>query len=226
MPDKWDQFFLSLAKRSAGMSKDPRSQVGAVIVGPDREIRSMGFNGFPRGISDDARLNDRDQKLKLIVHAETNAILNASRFGVPLKGCTLYLAAVTKAGCIWAGPPCARCTVEIIQSGIAEIVSYQPNAVSERWAADMALSLDLMREAGIAYREVEVDEPFSDERQRVADYLNVILPDIGPGDDPVGFLIASHQVLSKSLRQVSSRMAGQPDFQDTPGPPRLITARF
>ena len=94
MSDRWDQHFLQLAIDHARMSKDPSTRVGAVIVGPDREIRSSGFNGFPRGIEDTAeRLADREMKLRLIVHAEMNAVLNAVRGGAQVKGCSLYLAA-------------------------------------------------------------------------------------------------------------------------------------
>lgn len=105
MSERWDRHFLELALVNARMSKDPKTKVGAVIVGPDREVRAMGFNGFPRGIADTpARLEDRDLKLKLVVHAEMNAILNAVRVGVSVKGCTLYLAATDASGAVlgWA----------------------------------------------------------------------------------------------------------------------------
>src|ERR1700677_378614 len=105
----WEKRFIDLAVFISSWSKDPNTRVGAVIVGPDREIRSTGFNGFPRGIDDTPeRLNDRDTKLKLVVHAEMNAILNGARFGTPMKGCTLYLAASDDSGVIWGGPPCSR----------------------------------------------------------------------------------------------------------------------
>jgi hypothetical protein len=89
MSVRWDHHFLRLCQDHARMSKDPSTRVGAVIVGPDGEIRSAGFNGFPRGILDsDDRLNDRETKLKLMVHGEMNAILAAARVGTPVKGCT------------------------------------------------------------------------------------------------------------------------------------------
>jgi dCMP deaminase len=139
------------------MSKDPSTRVGSVIVGPDREIRSTGFNGLPRGIADtEERLQNRDLKLKMVVHAEMNAVLNAARFGVPLKGCTLYLAATDDSGLVWGGPPCSRCTVEIIQTGIQSIVSFPKRVVPSRWHEDLMLSDDLIRESGIDYFEVEV----------------------------------------------------------------------
>lgn len=152
---RWDAHFLQLAADHARISKDPSTRVGAVIVGPDREIRSAGFNGFPRGISDsEARLNDRETKLRLMVHAEMNAVLAAARIGVPLKGCTMYLAATDDSGTVWGGPPCTRCTVEVIQAGIAEIVSRPFKAVPSKWAADIEYARKLLHEAGINYREV------------------------------------------------------------------------
>ena len=76
MGDKWDKRFLELAKHISLWSKDPSTKVGCVVVGEDREIRSTGFNGFPRGIEDDdGRLSDRSQKYPLICHAEENAII-------------------------------------------------------------------------------------------------------------------------------------------------------
>lgn len=155
---KWDNHFLGLALSHARMSKDPNTKVGSVIVGPDRELISAGFNGFPRGIEDsEARLNDRETKLKLVVHAEMNAILAAARNGIRLKGCTLYLAATKEAtGLVWGGPPCTRCTVEIIQAGITEIVSHPFKNVPSKWKADVELSRKLIKEAGLKFRELAV----------------------------------------------------------------------
>jgi dCMP deaminase len=155
MSERWDRHFLQLCLDHARMSKDPSTRVGSIIVGPDREILSAGFNGLPRGIEDTPdRLEDRDVKLSLIVHGEMNAILAAARVGIRLKGSTLYLGATDDSGLIWGGPPCTRCTVEIIQAGITEIVSFTPKAVPSRWNADLAISRDLIDEADILYREL------------------------------------------------------------------------
>lgn len=152
--NRWDNHFLRLSVEHARMSKDPFTKVGAVVVGPDREIRSTGFNGFPRGIADTPeRLADRETKLSLVVHAEMNAILNAARIGTPTKGCTLYLSAVDDTGEVWGGPPCTRCTVELIQSGITEIVSRPFKLVPSRWKESIEAARLLLAEAGISYRE-------------------------------------------------------------------------
>lgn len=154
---KWDLHFLGLALYHSRMSKDPATRVGCVITGPDREILSAGFNGFPRGIEDSPeRLNDRDLKLKLTVHAEMNALLAAARTGMKLKGCILYFVATDDSGMVWGGPPCTRCMVEIVQVGIAEIVSYPSRATPSKWDEDLKLARILIKEAKIRYREVPV----------------------------------------------------------------------
>ena len=90
MTDKWDLRFINLAEHIAGWSKDPSTQVGAVIVDPTtRKVVSMGFNGFPRGVDDsDDRLQNREKKLSYMVHAEENAILQA---GQSVAGCNIYI---------------------------------------------------------------------------------------------------------------------------------------
>lgn len=154
--DRWDQHFLRLCVEAARMSKDPSTKVGAVIVGPDLEVVSMGLNGLPRGIADTPeRLNERPMKLCLVVHAEMNAVLNAARTGArSLKGLTLYLAATDHTGQVWGGAPCTRCTVELIQAGITEVITWPFKAVPSRWAEDIHFARELLREAGVSYREV------------------------------------------------------------------------
>lgn len=156
MTERWDKYFLDLALVNAAMSKDPSTQVGAVIVGEDNETLCGGFNGLPRSIADTSeRLNDRETKLKYVVHAEMNAVLVAARRGIAIKGCTMYVVARdTKSGRIWGGCPCIRCTVELIQTGIKQIVSYDSSGVPERWRGNLVEAETLLVEAGIGYREV------------------------------------------------------------------------
>jgi len=145
MSDKWDQRFLELAQHISGWSKDPSTKVGCVVVGEDREIRSTGFNGFPRGIADDLeRLSDREQKYPLICHAEENAIMHAARIGLSLKGSTAYVT--------W--PPCTRCARSLIQAGVVEVVYPQSSEIPERWMADFEMSTQMMGEAGVKIRQV------------------------------------------------------------------------
>ena len=145
MADKWDIRFLELAKHISGWSKDPSTKVGCVVVGEDREIRSTGFNGFPRGISDDSeRLTDRSKKYPLICHAEENAIMHAARIGISLRGSTAFVT--------W--PPCSRCARSLIQAGVQEIVYPETDGIPERWLEDFNISNGMLLEAGVLVRQV------------------------------------------------------------------------
>ena len=136
----WDQRFLNLAKHISQWSKDPSTKVGCVVVGPDREIRSTGFNGLPRGIEDnDERLNNREIKYPLICHAEENAIMHAARIGISLKDCTAYVT--------W--PPCTRCARSLIQAGVSTIIYPKDIEIPDRWMEDFNLSLNMLKEARI-----------------------------------------------------------------------------
>ena len=110
----WDSTFLALAKVYAARSKDPTSQIGAVIIGPNKEQRAGGYNGMPRGVDDSKpERYVRPAKYDWFEHAERNAIFNAARIGTAIDGCTLYVSGMT---------PCMNCARAIIQSGIKEVV--------------------------------------------------------------------------------------------------------
>ena len=83
---KWDARFIALASLVASWSKDPSTQVGAVIVDQDKRIVSTGFNGFPQGVNDAPV--DREIKLLRTIHAEENALLFARR---NVTGMTIYV---------------------------------------------------------------------------------------------------------------------------------------
>ena len=145
MSDKWNVRFLELARHIASWSKDPSTQVGCVVVGPDREIRSTGFNGFPRGIEDTLdRLEDRELKYPLICHAEENAIMHSARIGISLKGCRAYVT--------W--PPCTRCARSLIQAGVVEILYPAGQEIPERWKSDFDLSNQMFAESGVRVHPV------------------------------------------------------------------------
>lgn len=142
--EKWDRFYLGMAEYMASASKDPSTKVGAVIVRPDLTVASVGFNGFARGMEDRPELYaDRDEKLSRIIHAETNAILNAHG---PVDGCTLY---VTFA-------PCDRCSVMVVQAGITRVVAYAPSPeLQERWGPFLAKAAGYYEEAGIKFKTLD-----------------------------------------------------------------------
>ncbi len=133
--NKWDKNFLELAKTASTFSKDPSTQVGAVIVDDDNRVISIGYNGFPKGIKDDHRLDNRELKYEMIVHAEANALLFAN---APVKGCTIYT---------WPFQPCSRCASLIIQSGIRRVVTVENK--DQKWSSNFQLAHDMMTEARI-----------------------------------------------------------------------------
>jgi len=97
----------------AARSKDPNTQVGCVIVGPEHNIRSTGYNSFPRGVNDKLpERSERPEKYMWLEHGDRNAIYAAARVGTPLEGCKMYL----------PGLPCMDCGRGIIQVGIVEVV--------------------------------------------------------------------------------------------------------
>ena len=146
---KWDIYFMELAKHVSSLSKDESTKIGAAIVGPDKEIRSTGYNSFPRGVNDDEpNRQTRPMKYKWIEHAERNAIFNAARIGVSLKGCTLYCS-------MWM--PCTDCARAIIQSGISEVVVETIDVVDDRWKEDFEVATQMFTESGVVLREMKKD---------------------------------------------------------------------
>lgn len=125
---------MELAAHLAGWSKDPSTKVGAVIVGPDNDVRAIGYNGLPRGIDALPDRFMRPQKYVWIEHAERNAIYTAARNGVPLNGCRLYLN--------WF--PCADCARAILQAGIVEVVSVEPDWNHETWGEQFVQAKELL----------------------------------------------------------------------------------
>jgi len=124
--------------------------VGCVIVGPNHEIRSTGYNGLPRGVEYTPSRRERPAKYAWTEHAERNAIYNAARVGTPLEGCRAYVICtdLERGG----RTPCADCTRAFIQSGITEIVEFY-TAVAEGddrpWVKSLAVVEPMLREAGV-----------------------------------------------------------------------------
>jgi dCMP deaminase len=145
--DTWDEYFMHMASVASIKSKDPKCPVGAVIVSKDNIILSTGFNGFARGVHDDEQiLNDADEKLKVICHAEANAILNAARVGARVEGATIYVSKF----------PCLACCNAIIQAGIKRIYTHD----HEFWKDD-PFDQDHSRKERILHQtHIEVAAPF------------------------------------------------------------------
>ncbi len=146
MSIKWDTRFLGLATHISAWSKDPSSQVGAVISDGKR-IVSLGYNGFATGVADaPERLSDRNCKLNLTIHAEENAMIFAKR---DLTGCSVYV----------THPPCPRCASKLIQEEVKRIVFIVPGEdFLSRWSDDLKLSLEMYAEAGVEVIEYSLDQ--------------------------------------------------------------------
>ena len=139
----WDEYFMGVAQLAAKRSKDPNTQVGACIVSQDNKILSMGYNGFPNGVSDDDFPWNRDgdpleNKYFYTTHSELNAILNYR--GGTLEGSKLYVSLF----------PCNECAKAIIQSGIREIIYDSDKYAS---APSTIASKRMLDAAGVTYRK-------------------------------------------------------------------------
>jgi len=138
---KWDKRFLDLAQHFSTWSKDPSTRVGAVGVVNGR-LPIPGYNGFPQNISDaPERLNHRETKYGLTIHAEMNVIYNATELGVSLKGADMY---------VYGLPVCANCSLGIIQVGIKRVV-MRPNfmRLTDDWRRSFNKTATNFEEAGV-----------------------------------------------------------------------------
>jgi dCMP deaminase len=141
----WVDYFRNLTHQIKLKSKDTNTQIGAVIVGKDKEIVSTGYNSFPRGIYDNEPLRqERPEKYYWFEHAERNAIYNAARIGVSTKGCTMYLS---------CGVPCSDCARGIINAGITRIfVERNDSTKGPQWRESQERSWEMFKEADVEVR--------------------------------------------------------------------------
>lgn len=142
----WDEYFMALAHLSAVRSKDPSTQVGAVIVDSNNRVVGLGYNGFPRGCDDKEFPWERegeflDTKYAYVVHAELNAILNANKL---IENCRLYVSLF----------PCNECSKAIIQSGIKEII-YESDKYKD--LNQFKASKKMLEAAGVKLRQLEYE---------------------------------------------------------------------
>lgn len=155
----WEDYFMSVAFLSAMRSKDPATQVGATIVNDEKKIVGIGYNGFPKGCSDDKLpwgKTDQDKyntKYMYVCHAEMNAILNKNTSDI--KNCTMYVALF----------PCNECAKMIIQSGLKEIVYFSDKHADKDSTKASKRMLDM---TGIKYRQ------YSPKKNKILIDFNVI----------------------------------------------------
>lgn len=154
----WNDFFFINCMAIAMRSPDPSTQLGAVIVSPDNRVVASGYNGWPRGVAEMEKGDERlvgSRKYTWMAHAERNAMDNALRAGISVQGCTLY-------GLI---PPCSSCATGICQAGISEFVCllstaefYKQHSSSE-WLKNFEDVLAMFREVGVGYRVASMLDP-------------------------------------------------------------------
>jgi len=136
--------YMEIVDATAKLSKDASTKVGAIILGPSFEVRSLGYNGAPRGCAadEDDRGQQRPEKYFWFSHAELNAITNAARVGTPLDGCSLIV----------THPPCMDCARAIVQAGIKVVISREPSAeFMGRWKEHHDRTVTLFIECGVHY---------------------------------------------------------------------------
>ena len=142
MNNIWDERFIGLAQHVATWSKDPRTKVGAVLVNETKQVLSVGYNGFPRGVFDLlARYEERETKLMFVAHAERNALDNCF---ADTRGSTLYCTL----------PPCNECVKSIIQKGVKRIVTLTSDA---RPQDNGNVAITMLAEAGIQLDFINYD---------------------------------------------------------------------
>ena len=142
---KWDARFLKLAHEVASWSKDPSTKVGCVLV-KDKKVVSLGYNGLPAGVEDSLeRLDNREIKYEITVHAEVNAVTTAALHGVSTNGATAYV----------TFHPCSRCAAVLINAGISTVVVSAHTIDADRWLDSFRLAASLLNEAGIGHEIVD-----------------------------------------------------------------------
>lgn len=149
----WPEYYLAIAESVKLKSKDIRTQIGAVIVGSDKQIVSTGYNSFPRNIVDNNQDRQvRPEKYFWMEHAERNAIYNAALNGVSTKGTSIYLT---------CGIPCSDCARGIINAGIKKVYCKQEDTTKNRehWDEHAKRSMEMFTEA-------DVDVIFYDAKQK------------------------------------------------------------
>ena len=146
---KWDTRFFQVCDLLASWSEDQSRKVGAVIVGQGNEIRSTGYNGFPRKVDASVPLRhsrEDGEKYLWFEHAERNAVYNAARFGASLEGCRIYCSLF----------PCADCVRAIIQSGIIELNTFLPPESDLKYHRSFEVSQIMLNESGVKSRYFKV----------------------------------------------------------------------
>jgi len=138
----WREYLMGFAEHAARKSKDT-TRVGAVLVGPEGEVRLTAFNGPPRGVDDLPGRRERPAKYLFASHAEANLVAFAAREGITTRGCTVYVTHY----------PCAACARALIQSGIHSV--FVGPGTTSMPDAEFAAAARMFGEAGVYVRSVD-----------------------------------------------------------------------
>jgi dCMP deaminase len=144
MDDLWYAEALTLSYAEASLSQDPSTQLGAVLLSPDRLIIGVGNNHFPTGTSDEFWHGPKEAKYERVAHAELSAILDASKKGFSTKGSTLV--------CPWAS--CSNCAKYMVEAGVSTLVRHIETDPHSAWTDSIAVGDEIMRSGGVHIIEV------------------------------------------------------------------------
>jgi len=150
----WDEYYMALAFMISMRSIDTATKQGCVVIGPNHEPLSLGYNSPPRGSLDTEIPLTRPEKYPYFIHAEENAINNAARKGISLEGSTFYI----------TGHPCSRCFRDLLQVGAKRTV-YGPVTSNKQCVSPEDLkAIEIM----LMGRDDFSLEPFKGDRQKTA----------------------------------------------------------
>ena len=137
MTKNWNDYFLEMAHLVASKSKDPNTKVGCVIVTEDKVVAATGYNGLPRGVADKPERMERPAKYLWTSHAEENAVAQAARVGMPLKGGIAYVTHM----------PCSRCARTLVQAGVTVVIV--DSGTTSMPKEEFEVAMQMFREAGV-----------------------------------------------------------------------------
>jgi dCMP deaminase len=138
----WDEYFLSITQHVAQRSTCLRRKVGAILV-RDKRIIATGYNGVPAGIRhcdlvgclrDQLQVPSGERhELCRGLHAEQNAIVQASTHGVSIEGASLYC----------TNMPCSICSKMLINAKIKTIYYAEgyPDALADEMLAEAGIEV-------------------------------------------------------------------------------------
>ena len=202
MKANWKKRMMDMAWHVSTWSKDSSTKVGCVITDEENTIKSLGYNGNPRGLNDEIKeRNERPLKYKYVVHAEINAIANATRNGVSLKDSIMY--------CTYF--PCNECAKAIINSGIKKLVTYEPDFANVIWGESFRVSYEMLKECGVVveYFSDEHDEFYKDFKEMLATHSNGIIEwdyNIPENWCPNALQSQWNQTLTAKINQASAKI--------------------